>query len=206
MTRFYQSFELRDRQWMLCFQMETACFELFQGPTTVWTYYVTKAVSYSYRVQWDTFWWALLWYTSVTLWKNKNGLYFWHAGWIQYRLHAASLFQIFMYIFYKRSEKWGWEWMWYKPYSKESIRYNGVTIPEAPDTFRIEILYNEVGSHFNLIVPLNAHNILSPPQLPGLHTTLSLDLSNCSALTRILTLLWLCFCISCVVWTMVVIW
>ena len=35
---------------------------------------------------------------------------------------AASLFQVFVYVFYKRSEEQGWEWMWYKPYSKEKLR------------------------------------------------------------------------------------
>lgn len=90
---------------------------------------------------------------------------------------AASLFQIFIYVFHKRSEERGWEWMRYKQYTKESLSYSGVSIPDAPDAFHIEILYNEAGSHFDLIVPLKAHNILSPPQLPGLHTTLSIDLS-----------------------------
>jgi len=45
---------------------------------------------------------------------------------------AASLFQIFIYVFHKRSEERGWEWMRYKPYTKESLSYSGVSIPDAP--------------------------------------------------------------------------
>ena len=43
---------------------------------------------------------------------------------------AASLFQVYIYVFYKRSEERGWEWMWYKPYNKDQL--NAVNIPEAP--------------------------------------------------------------------------
>ena len=57
--------------------------------------------------------------------------------------------------------------MWYKPYNKDQL--NAINIPEAPGNFHIEILYNEAGSHFDLIVPMNSHNILPPPQLPEEH-------------------------------------
>ena len=90
---------------------------------------------------------------------------------------AASLFQVFVYVFYKHSEERGWEWMWYKPYSKEKLNYSAISIPKAPDNFHIEILYNEAGSHFDLIVPMNPHSILPPPQLPEAHTTFTIDLS-----------------------------
>ena len=69
---------------------------------------------------------------------------------------AAPLFQVFVYVFYKRSEERGWEWMWYKPYSKERLNCSDIDIPEAPDNFCTEILYNEAGSHFDLIVPMNS--------------------------------------------------
>ena len=88
---------------------------------------------------------------------------------------AASLFQVYIYVFYKRSEERGWEWMWYKPYNKDQL--NAINIPEAPGNFHIEILYNEAGSHFDLIVPMNSHNILPPPQLPEEHTIYAIDLS-----------------------------
>ena len=90
---------------------------------------------------------------------------------------AASLFQVCVYVFHKRSEERGWEWMWYKPHDKEKLNRSVISIPEAPDNFHIEILYNEAGAHFDLIVPTSSHNILAPPQLPGVHTTLSIDLS-----------------------------
>ena len=43
--------------------------------------------------------------------------------------------------------------MCYKPHNKESLHYKDINIPEAPITFQIEILYDRIGSHFDLIVP-----------------------------------------------------
>ena len=65
--------------------------------------------------------------------------------------------------------------MWYKPYNKDQL--NAINIPEAPGNFHIKILYNEAGSHFDLIVPMNSHNILPPPHLPEKYTTYAIDLS-----------------------------
>ena len=90
---------------------------------------------------------------------------------------ATSLFQVFVYVFYTCNEERGWEWMWYKPYSKEKLNYSAISIPKAPDNLHIKILYNEAGSHFDLIVPMNPHGILPPPQLPEAHTTFTIDLS-----------------------------
>ena len=90
---------------------------------------------------------------------------------------AAPLFQVFVYVFYKRSEERGWEWMWYKPYSKERFNCSDIDIPEAPDNFCTEILCNEAGSHFDLIVPMNSQHILPPPQLPDERTTFAIGLS-----------------------------
>ena len=67
--------------------------------------------------------------------------------------------------------------MWYKPYSKERLNCSDIDIPEAPDNFCTEILYNEAGSHFDLIVPMNSQHILPPPQLPDEHTTFAIGLS-----------------------------
>jgi len=47
----------------------------------------------------------------------------------------------------------------------QAIKVRGISIPEVPHNFRIEILYNEAEAHFDLRVPINAHNILAPPQL-----------------------------------------
>ena len=90
---------------------------------------------------------------------------------------AASLFQLCVYVYHKCSEERGWEWMKYKPYSREKLNYSAINIPEVPESFHIEIFYNDAGAHFDLIVPMNPHNILTPPPLPEAHTTLSIDLS-----------------------------
>jgi len=90
---------------------------------------------------------------------------------------AASLFQLCIYVYHKRSEERGWEWMRYKPYSREKLNYSAINIPEVPESFRMEILYNAAGAHFDLRVPMNPHNILTPPLLPEAYTTLYIDLS-----------------------------
>ena len=45
---------------------------------------------------------------------------------------------------------------------EQAIQVRSISIP---DNFHIEILYNEAEAHFDLKVPINAHNILAPPQL-----------------------------------------
>ena len=81
-------------------------------------------------------------------------------------------------MFDKPSEERGWQWMWYKPYSREKLNYSNTNLPMPPDAFHIEIVHDEVGCHFDLIVPKCVEKSLPPPQLPGLHTTLSIDLSQ----------------------------
>ena len=48
---------------------------------------------------------------------------------------AASLFQLCVYVYPKRSEERGWEWMryMYKPYSREKLNYSAINIPEVPE-------------------------------------------------------------------------
>ena len=53
--------------------------------------------------------------------------------------------------------------------------YSAISISEVPDTFHIEILYIEAGAHSDLIVPINAHNILAPPQLTTVRSFSMLD-------------------------------
>ena len=49
------------------------------------------------------------------------------------------------------------------------VQVRSISIPEVPDNFHTEILYSEVEAHFDLTVPVNAHNILAPPQLISLN-------------------------------------
>ena len=46
---------------------------------------------------------------------------------------AASLFQIPVYVFYKRSEEEGWEWMMYDSYNKESLQTPARVTERAPE-------------------------------------------------------------------------
>ena len=63
---------------------------------------------------------------------------------------AAPLFQVFVYMFYQRSEERGWEWMRYKPYRHIERRSSIaviLTFLKLPIFFTLKKLYNEAGSH-----------------------------------------------------------
>lgn len=160
---------------MLCFQMETVCFELFLRPYSQYSLDILRYESCWLVIESNERLFGGLCFGTLQSHCKRMRMASTFGTKAELQA-AASLFQIFIYVFHKRSEERGWEWIRYKPYTKESLSYSGVSIPDAPDPFHIEILYNEAGSHFDLVVPLQAH-ILSPPQLPGLHTTLSIDLS-----------------------------
>ena len=91
---------------------------------------------------------------------------------------AASLFRFYIYVFDKPSEDRGWGWMRYKPFSKEKLNYS-ICLPPPPDGFHIEVLYDEVGAHFYLIVPkLTGTQFLEAPEMPKQHTVVSVDLTQ----------------------------
>lgn len=91
---------------------------------------------------------------------------------------AASLFQSYIFVFDKPSDDRGWGWMRYKPFSKEKLSYS-ICLPPPPDGFRIKILYDEVGAHFDLIVPkLIGTQFLEAPEMPNQHSITSVDLTQ----------------------------
>ena len=69
--------------------------------------------------------------------------------------------------------------MRYKPFSKEKLNYS-ICLPPPPDGFHIiEVLYDEVGAHFDLIVPkLTGTQFLEAPEMPKQHTVVSVDLTQ----------------------------
>ena len=92
---------------------------------------------------------------------------------------AASLFQVMIYVFDSASEERGWRWMRYKPYSKDKLLFQPTCeFPTPPEAFHIEILYDKIGCHFDLVVPMSAKESLDAPLLFGqLENTVTIDLS-----------------------------
>ena len=59
--------------------------------------------------------------------------------------------------------------MWYTPHSKENLNCTAINIPEVPNKFRIELLYNGTASNFDLIVSITPHSFIPPPRVPEAH-------------------------------------
>lgn len=90
---------------------------------------------------------------------------------------AASLFQFHVYVFDKPSKERGWGWMRYKPFGKEKLNYHNIYLPPPPNGFQIELLYDEVGAHFDLIVSkLTGTQFLEAPRCKA--AVVSVDLTQ----------------------------
>ena len=92
---------------------------------------------------------------------------------------AASLFQVPVYIFQKPNDLSLWEWMVYKPQSKDQLdfsAYQCIARLKHPTNFHIEMLYN--AAHFDVIASLNPTAILPSPELAGKNKLVSIDLSS----------------------------
>ena len=85
---------------------------------------------------------------------------------------AASLFQIPVYVFYKRSEEEGWEWMMYESRNKENLQTPAHVTERAPENVWIELLHTTL--HFDVIYSKS----LARPQLPGVCRNGIVDLTK----------------------------